>query len=220
MGDTVIIPVELNDDLGDYRFEKLFKHGKLSPEFLGESDMTDAFWMKYAGREAGVRNDAGEWVKMLASWTSGVIDHLGRERAWWAAGYFEFAKTGDFDFYGALADEPKGTTARYSFHVVANDAPVTVLMERFENTETNRSKTGRSEYTYTSRGSIGPGTVEVRVGDHIVLGCGGVPQVAEGAGGAGGKHGMGLAAVRPFELVGPYTAGQGAGLGRVPAVAR
>jgi hypothetical protein len=130
------------------------------------------------------------------SWGSSTVNRPLTQTRHGLFAYLEFKKPGEFNLSGRLADaEEKAAGGGVSFRVLPGGKPVTVCLEYFEYKEHVGKSTSRSS------GSVGPGTLEVRVGDRVLIGCGGYITPAQEK---PEEYRTGVVVVRPFQVVPSY----------------
>jgi hypothetical protein len=115
---------------------------------------------------AAVRNASPADVKLLAGWCRSFGNRPGTETSHGLSAHLEFVRPGAFDLGGRLAADP-APRAGLPVRVVAKVRPVTAVLDSFRFTE------HADQVKYGSFASVPYGTLEVRVGDRILIGCGG-----------------------------------------------
>jgi hypothetical protein len=198
VGDTLIIPVHVDR----YRTGHSFsvpdaKNPYVKSFFSVVGEPRHDTYMKLNGDKPVVKNNAGERMKVLATWGSSVTNRPGTATSHSLSAYLEFAAPGEFNLAGRLADaDDKTAGAGFAFRVVAKDKPVTVVLEHSYYHE----QTGA--FNTHSSNRLGSGTLEVRVGDRVLIGAGGYS--------TGGidhpqEYRPGVVLARPFKPIDTYT---------------
>ena len=205
VGDTLILPVNVDRCVKDHAFT-----------LRDVTDRPEASFFKVAGyrrhednmkrnsAKPVVRNDAADMLELLASWGDSTVNRSLTRLSNGLTAYLEFKRPGQFDLAGRLADQrdkadmPKAPET--PIHVLPKDQSVTVLLEYVECAE-HQGQLGKTLHV-TSSGNFPPGTIEARVGDRVVLGCGGywTPANEKQEG-----YRLGLVEIKKFAAVEPYT---------------
>jgi hypothetical protein len=196
VGDTLVIPIHLDRYLSSHTFAKVDAKDWPVALYFGSPWQPQEFIMKQASAEPVVRNDAGDWVKFIASSHSAGPDHAGDNFIHDLTTYLEFKKAGEISLDGRLADaDEKMNRVGTSFRVLPKNEPVTVVI-------------GHSNYTgFHTKGSAGwedrvpLGTLQARVGDFLIMDCGSYKtSVHESP----AQVRMGVVTVREFKNVEPF----------------
>ncbi|HYH67362.1 MAG TPA: hypothetical protein VD866_21875 [Urbifossiella sp.] len=164
VGDTLLVPVHTDPYRVEHRFAPVrtaaddptlgVREGWAGAAFLGPHD------------PAAVRNAAPADVKLLAGWCRSFGNRPGTETRHGLSAHLEFVRPGAFNLSGRLAVDA-ATGPGLPVRVVAKDRPVTTVVDSF------RFTAHADKVKYGSFASVGHGTLEVRVGDRILIGCGG-----------------------------------------------
>lgn len=164
VGDTLLLPVHTDPYRIGHRFEPVrtvatdptlaVREGWAGASFVGPHD------------PAVVHNAAPADVKLLAGWCRSSGNRPGTETGHSLAAHLEFVRPGAFDLAGRLAAAP-APAAGLPVRVVAKDRSVTAVLDSFRFTD------HADKVKYGSFASVPHGTLEVRVGDRILIGCGG-----------------------------------------------
>lgn len=198
VGDTLVIPIHIDRYRIGHTFAKVDRKQSPVAAFFStlDEERQHKRYMKLAAARPVVRSDAGDWVDLLASWHSAIIDRPGINAHHWLTAYLEFKKAGEVGLCGRLADaDIKATTGKSSFRVYPKDKPVTVIIEYFHYTQ------HRGDVRFKSSDSIPAGTLQVRVGDRVVVGCGGYTTPAPEI---GAQSRMGVVTTQPFKNVAAF----------------
>ena len=193
VGDTLVIPVCVDQ----YRTAHTFAlSGGAKPADRATTWPTDAEqhkqFLKRGLVKPPVRNDAGEPTELLAAWGQSSVNRPLTELHHHLSAYLELRKAGEFNLAGRLTEADEKTAGDgMALRVVARDQPVTVLLGWLWIRE------GPSTIDH-----FPPATVEARVGDRVLLGCGGYVTPAKGD---AGPYRPGVVVTRPFKDVKPYT---------------
>jgi len=183
VGDTLVIPVHTDAGRTDYRFDAVEREAIPGvPGFNWELD--DQIYRVQAVEWPAARVTVPAALDTITTWR--VIDSRSDEGGPLSSigAYLSFAAPGSFNLSARLSDEPPGVPGRWSlaalmagqaggtiescpFRVVPRDRPVTVLVADFHHT-THFDGDGSSGMP----GWIEPGTVEVRVGERVVIDAG------------------------------------------------
>lgn len=173
VGDALVIPINVDSYRTGHTFARVAADDRRVVSFLSVvGERQHERHLKQASKEPVVRNDAADWVDLLASWHRGMVSRLssGPYHHDFTA-YLEFRKTGEVSLSGRLADaDEKGAAEGTSFRVRAKDKPVTVVIEHFGYKEYRGKET---PLTGGSSGHVSSGTLQVRVGDRLIVPCGG-----------------------------------------------
>jgi hypothetical protein len=183
VGDTLVIPVHTDAGRTDYRFDAVERDAIPSlPRLNGELD--DQFYRVQAEDWPAARVNVPAALDTITTWRM-IASHIDEGGPMSSIGaYLSFASPGSFNLSARLSDEPAGVPGRWSFaalvagqagdtlqscpfRVVPRDRPVTVLLAGF--CHTTRHDSGGSS---SVPGWVEPGTVEVRVGDRVVIDAG------------------------------------------------
>lgn len=195
VGDTLIIPIHVDR----FRIGHTFERRDSKDRDVDSYFLTGGRWvqhdklMKMAAEKPAVVNDAKE-LDLLASWATSSVFVLKTRASHSNTGYLQFTQPGEFNLVGRLAmdKDDSGT----SFRVAAKDKAVTVCLGHFTYAE-HTEKEGA-----TKSCEIASGTVEVRVGDRVVIECGQyvLPNPAKAE-----QLQSGVVVSRPFKAIPPYT---------------
>jgi hypothetical protein len=156
VGDTVVIPILLDPHRSGQTFVKA--NAKEDLAYFKNPYRSRDFLMKQVSAEPVVRNDASDWVELLASLNSSDITHSGLDELHAVTAFLEFRKAGEVSLEGKLADRAHGLCM--PFRVFPKDEPITVVVKC--------SYGGLASWS----GRVPPGTLQVRVGDLLILNCG------------------------------------------------
>lgn len=168
VGDTLIIAVHIDRHLSGHRFNVAdMKDQSVVAFFAVANESPHDSYLKRVAEKQVVKNEAADRLDLLASWGISVGNRPGTATGHRLRAYLEFTQPGSFNIAGRLADaganhDQPGTPLR----VVTKEEPVTAVVEAIRCVE----HTGES--TYHTTNSIPSGTLEVRVGDRIVVDCG------------------------------------------------
>ena len=153
--------------------------------------------MERAADQPVVRNDVGDRIQLLASWGESDVNRTLTETRHTLRAYLQFTTPGEFNLAGRLAaDDGKRAGGVVAIRVVSKDMPVVVLLEHFYFTD------APGDGMYQSSSNIAPGTLEVRVGDRVLIACGRYILRQRDEGEVSTRH----AVARPFNDVKAYTA--------------
>jgi hypothetical protein len=199
VGDTLLIPVHVDWYVTGHAFAAPAKDEPHVKAFFSVAgDAKHETYLKLAAPKPVVTNDTGGRLDLLASWHSSFGDRPGISVHHSLTGYLEFKQPGEFNLAGRLQDaDEKAAGDGVPYRVVAKDQPITVVLEYFSHTE----HTGKSRFHMSNY--VKPGTVEVRVGDRALVGCGGYVTPAKPVGGKEEER-QGVVVIRPFTNVEPY----------------
>jgi hypothetical protein len=198
VGDTLIIPIHVDR----YRTGHSFsvpepKHPQVKAFFSVVGEPLHDKYLKMSAEKPVVKNDTGERVKLLSSWGSSFANRSGSATSHSLSAYLEFAAPGEFNLAGRLADPAAmPESAGFAFRVVAKDKPVTVVLEH----SYYREQTGATNVHMSN--SLGAGTLEVRVGDRVLIGAGGYHT---GEIDRSKEYRPGVVLTRPFNPIDTYT---------------
>lgn len=204
VADTLIIPIHVDRYRVGHRFETLTtEHSSVRSFFRVASEREHEQFLKRAAAEPVVRNEAADWLDLLASWGMSFGNRPGTAMSHSLTAYLEFKKLGEFNLVGGLAEPNADTGEGTSLRVVPKDQPVTVLLEYFYYGE-HAGGEHAGQRTVSKSGAVGSGTIEARVGDRVVVGCGdystpGLEELEQV------QYRPGVVVVRPLGAVEPYT---------------
>lgn len=193
-GDTLLIPIHADPFRVGHRFEPVKKVADDDPAFNVIGEDLSAYYRNRKADPPVVRNLAADRTRLLFSWVSSGGNRPGTATRHDLGVFLEFTAAGAFNLAGRLAaaktDEPG-----VPFRVLPKDRPAAVMIEPVGYTEAT------PKYRSVSSSRIGTGTLEARVGDRVVIDCGGY-----GTPGLGGPDPTktGVVEERPFRDVPPY----------------
>lgn len=164
VGDTLIIPIHVDH----FRTGHVFsapgnEKSEVRASFSISDENRHEQILKRVTDKPVVRNDANEQVKLLASWGQSSINRPLTELHHSLTAYLEFRKPGDFNLTGRLVEaDVKHEDDGIPFRVLPRDQPVTVRLGWM----------WRREGSHTID-HFPSGTLEARVGDRVLIYCGG-----------------------------------------------
>lgn len=193
VGDTLIIPIHVDRYLTGHTFATPDKDDSSVKAFFSvANENTHERHMERAAAKPVVRNEAADRLQLMASWGSSTVNRSLTKTSHTLTAYLEFTKSGEFNLGGRLADADEKTgDAGTAFRVVPKDKPVTVVLQSI----------WPYRRGYTSHGSVGCGTLVVRIGDRVLIGCGGYSTGTESE----EAYRLGVVVVRPFKGIENYT---------------
>lgn len=194
VGDTLIVPIHVDRPLTGHTFAACDKEDPAVKAYfsVANENIHERYMKLAATTRPVVRTEAADQLQLLASWGSTSVNRSLTENHHWLTAYLEFTKIGEFNLAGRLVDaEGKAEDAGSAFCVVPKDEPVTATLESI----------WPYRRGYTSSGYIGCGTLEVRIGDRVLIGCG---EYTTGAKRVDGYR-SGVVVVRPFKALELYT---------------
>lgn len=156
VGDTLIIPIHVDRYLTGHTFATPDKDDSSVKAFFSvANENTHERHMERAAAKPVVRNEAADRLQLMASWGSSTVNRSLTKTSHTLTAYLEFTKSGEFNLGGRLADADEKTgDAGTAFRVVPKDKPVTVVLQSI----------WPYRRGYTSHGSVGCGTLVVRIG--------------------------------------------------------
>jgi hypothetical protein len=214
VGDVIIIPVPFDRRWKGHTFAVLDEKDRRVKSFFSVVDRgrRHETIMKQAAEKAVVRNDGGDWLDLLASWGDSLPNHvMGGPTRHDLSAYLQFKRPGEFNLAGRLVNpdqkradlstkrsdyaaphEPIGEAQGkpddgVAFRVRPKNDPVTVVLDHI--------------FRDGSSGAVPSGTIEVRVGDRVLMRCGEYSTAGDGKPHA---YREGVLIVRPFKPVEPY----------------
>jgi hypothetical protein len=175
VGDTLIIPVHVDRFRKGHDFEaaSALISRETSSSFHVANQRRHEQYIQMGMEPRVVRNDAPDRLQVLACAWGATMDRSLTTTHHGLTAYLQFERGGTLNLGGRLLNNAKNDQGGVPIHVVPTDQPVTVVMEHFH----YKQHTGES--TYGSSGSIPPGTIFARVGDRVVVNCGGYSTSAE-----------------------------------------
>jgi hypothetical protein len=166
VGDTLLIPIHADPFRLDHRFEPVRKLADDEPGFSVLAGRSDERYLKNPANPPVVRNGAADRMKLLASWVGSFGNRPGTATGHSLGAYLELTAPGTFGLTGWLVGADPAESGA-PFRVLPKGRPATVLLESFGYTEVKGK--GRTHSTRAVR----HGTLEARVGDRVVVACGG-----------------------------------------------
>jgi len=167
VGDAVLIPVHV----GPFRRNHMFssdKDDKYTQAFFSTvAERRHERYMECGSRGLPVRNDISRRLRLLACWGRSSVDRGRLNAHHEVTAYMEVDQPGEYNLAGRLLrPSRKAVEAGTPIRALPKDLYVTVVLEHTRYVE----RAGK--FTTHSSGTVPGGTIHVRVGDRIVLGCG------------------------------------------------
>jgi hypothetical protein len=188
----LVIPIHLDRYLSGHRF------AKVDYFYSGSPWRSQEFVTKQGSAEPVVRNDAGDWVKLISSSHDAELNHAGDSFGHDLTALLEFRKAGEVCLDGRLADaDEKMNSVGTSFRVLPKDEPIMVVIEHSKYTGYNT----KGAFIAGSDDRVPSGTLQVRVGDLLFMYCGGYSTPARER---TARVRMGVVTVREFKNIEPF----------------
>ncbi|MDB4766127.1 hypothetical protein OAG71_00420 [bacterium] len=175
VGDTLLIPINVGEFCFEYKFSTLDRTDKgvnafflsypVNHEEIMDTERTGN--SPVSSTREQLDNRAGEWLETLAAWRNSAVHRNLSKTSHSVGAYFKCRKTGELNLTGKSTAGPLDLKKDRSFsiRIVNADVPMTAtLTEQFYNTFKGKSTT-QSHITFPPR------TINLRIGDHVLLDC-------------------------------------------------
>ena len=169
VGDTLIIPIHIDRFRTGHVFIAPEKGKQPSKSFFSVMNRLDPEKHRNdRAKKPKIRNDAAEVLDILTSMGDSSINRPGTSTSHGVTALIAFKKPGEFNLAGRLIEADNKAVGRgVSMRVCPKNAAVTVFLEYCSYSQYS------GKFTSSSSGEIPAGTIEVRIGDRIVVPCGG-----------------------------------------------
>ena len=169
VGDTLLIPINVDNFRVDHTFSSLDRTDKGVDAFFKTYPVNHDKIMEAQlnSPRAPLENRAGEWIEPLAAWRVSSIHRHPRDTSHSVGAYFKCRKAGELNLTGKSTAKPidPKTDRSYSIRIVDADVPVATTLTIQSYTRYKGKHTTRSSTTFPPR------TLNLRIGDHVLLFC-------------------------------------------------